>query len=128
MMKAINMGVSATSAPPPALPRSLILAPGALRQVASLLQQPANAGKRLRVYVSGGGCSGYSYGFEMADATEPGDTEVREGEACVVVDAQSMDLLKGATLDYVADLSGSRFVISNPNATATCGCGVSFSA
>jgi iron-sulfur cluster insertion protein len=128
MMKAINLGVTAQPAPPPAVPRSLLLAPGAVRKVASLLQQPDNAGKRLRVYVSGGGCSGYSYGFEMAGATEPGDTEIHEGDALVVVDEQSMDLLKGATLDYVEDLSGSRFVVNNPNATATCGCGVSFSA
>lgn len=128
MMKAINLGVTANPAPPPAAPRTLLLTPGAVRQVAHLLRQPANGGKRLRVYVSGGGCSGYSYGFEMAGATEAGDTEIREGEALVVVDEQSMDLLKGATLDYVEDLSGSRFVVSNPNATATCGCGVSFSA
>ena len=81
----------------------------------------------LRVFVSGGGCSGFQYGFTFDDAVGDGDTVVENGGVRLLIDPMSVQYLTGAEIDYTEDLEGARFVIRNPNATTTCGCGSSFS-
>ena len=83
--------------------------------------------QNLRVYITGGGCSGFSYGFKFDDKTINGDSEVVKNGVKLVVDPMSYQYLVGATVDYLEDLQGSRFIIHNPNAKTTCGCGSSFS-
>jgi iron-sulfur cluster insertion protein len=82
---------------------------------------------RLRMYVQGGGCSGFSYGFTIDDEQNEDDFEIPTSAQSVLVDSMSMQYLQGAVVDYVEDLQGSRFSISNPQAQTTCGCGSSFS-
>ncbi len=99
----------------------------AAARIAELLSHETEDGLMLRVTVSGGGCSGYQYGFTFdADAT-PDDMVFENGPAKVVTDKVSMDLLAGSEIDYVDDLIGAFFKINNPNATSSCGCGTSFS-
>jgi iron-sulfur cluster insertion protein len=81
---------------------------------------------RLRMYITGGGCSGFQYGFSMEEGLNDDDFEIPAGETNVLVDALSMQYLENAKVDYKNDLSGSRFSISNPKAQTTCGCGSSF--
>jgi iron-sulfur cluster insertion protein len=80
----------------------------------------------LRVAVLAGGCSGFQYKFELDEASQPDDLVVQSGEARVLLDPASLDLLAGAQLDYTDELMGSHFVVRNPNATSACGCGTSF--
>lgn len=102
------------------------LTQAAARRVGEILAQEGNADLRLRVSVSGGGCSGFQYGFNL-DATQTADDLVVERDGVeVLVDTASVELLRGAVLDYVEDLVGSAFQIRNPNATSSCGCGNSF--
>jgi iron-sulfur cluster insertion protein len=82
---------------------------------------------RLRMYVQGGGCSGFSYGFTIDDEHNEDDFEIPTSSQSVLVDSMSIQYLQGATVDYVEDLQGSRFSINNPQAQSTCGCGSSFS-
>jgi iron-sulfur cluster assembly accessory protein len=100
--------------------------PNALRRVAEVLRGEA-PGSFLRISVNGGGCSGFSYAFDIVPAADEGDMLLGDAEARVAVDPASLDLLKGAKIDYVDDLMGSSFKIENPNATSSCGCGTSFS-
>ena len=81
----------------------------------------------LRVAVNGGGCSGFSYAFDFADAAEPDDLVVERDGAKVVIDEMSLEFLSGSEIDFVDELIGASFKIHNPNATASCGCGTSFS-
>ena len=81
----------------------------------------------VRVFVSGGGCSGFQYGFTFDENTQDGDTKVEKNGVTLLVDPMSFQYLTGAEIDYKEDLEGSQFVIKNPNATTTCGCGSSFS-
>jgi len=81
----------------------------------------------LRVYVTGGGCSGFQYGFSFDEIVDEEDTCVTKSGANLVVDPLSLQYLSGSTIDYIEDLTGSKFIIKNPNATTTCGCGESFS-
>lgn len=104
------------------------LTEAAARRVAQLIAAEGNAALMLRLTVSGGGCSGFRYGFTL-DATQGEDDVVAEFHGVrLVVDAVSLDLLGGAVVDYVENLMGSAFTVRNPNATATCGCGSSFAA
>ena len=80
----------------------------------------------IRVFVTGGGCSGFNYGFSFAENIEDDDVVIENGDAVVVVDPMSVMYLEGATIDFKTDIAGSMFTISNPNATTTCGCGSSF--
>ncbi|WP_094751629.1 iron-sulfur cluster insertion protein ErpA [Psychromonas sp. CD1] len=82
---------------------------------------------KLRVYVTGGGCSGFQYGFTFDDKINEGDTLIEKKGVTLVVDSMSLQYLVGGTVDYTSGLDGSRFFVDNPNATATCGCGSSFS-
>jgi len=99
----------------------------AARKVGQLIEQEGNADLKLRVYIQGGGCSGFQYGFTFDEQIQEGDTEIDNGGVILVVDPLSVQYLMGAEIDYREDLSGAQFIIRNPNATTTCGCGSSFS-
>lgn len=81
---------------------------------------------KLRVYVTGGGCSGFQYGFTFDEKVNDGDTQIEKNGVTLIVDSMSLQYLVGGTVDYTSGLDGSRFFVDNPNATATCGCGSSF--
>lgn len=97
-------------------------------KILDLLAEENNPKMAVRSYVSGGGCSGFQYGFTFDEEQNDDDFVIAVGESKVLVDAMSMQYLQGASIDYTDDLDGSHFVINNPNATTTCGCGSSFSA
>ena len=99
----------------------------AAAKVRELRDEEGNAALKLRVYITGGGCSGFSYGFTFDASTKDDDTLVANGDVSLLVDAMSIQYLAGSQVDYESGLMGSRFVVSNPNATSTCGCGSSFS-
>ncbi|GMG85683.1 iron-sulfur cluster insertion protein ErpA [Biformimicrobium ophioploci] len=99
----------------------------AVAKVKSLLEEEGNFDLKLRVFVTGGGCSGFSYGFTFDELVAEDDAVTEVEGIQVVVDAMSYPYLVGANIDYEQGLSGSRFVVQNPNATSTCGCGSSFS-
>jgi iron-sulfur cluster insertion protein len=103
------------------------LTAGAARKVKSLVAEEGNPNLKLRVYVTGGGCSGFQYGFSFDDAVNDDDTVIAEEGAHLLVDALSIQYLLGARVDYLEGLQGSRFVVENPMASTTCGCGMSFS-
>ena len=128
-----NAGSCATAAAAPVMP---VLADGApplnisdavVSKVGELLAEENDPNLRLRIFVTGGGCSGFQYGFSFDDAPKDDDLEVARGDIKVLVDAMSLQYLVGAEIDYEDSLEGSRFVIRNPNASSTCGCGSSFS-
>ncbi|MBF0264818.1 MAG: iron-sulfur cluster insertion protein ErpA [Gammaproteobacteria bacterium] len=106
---------------------TLIFTNAAATKVKTLIEDEGNDNLKLRVYVTGGGCSGFQYGFTFDENTQDGDTEVENQGVKVVVDPMSIQYLEGAEIDYKEGLQGSQFVINNPNATTTCGCGSSFS-
>ncbi|MBI5335392.1 MAG: iron-sulfur cluster insertion protein ErpA [Burkholderiales bacterium] len=108
-------------------PPLLNVSDAAVGKVAEMLAEEGQPGLRLRIYVTGGGCSGFQYGFAFDDAVAEDDTVVERGGIGIAVDAMSLQYLSGAEIDYEDDLQGARFVIRNPNATTTCGCGSSFS-
>ncbi|WP_317933388.1 iron-sulfur cluster insertion protein ErpA [Halioxenophilus sp. WMMB6] len=99
----------------------------AVGKVRELIEDEGNADLKLRVYVTGGGCSGFQYGFTFDEKVADDDSIVQVDGVGVVVDALSYPFLSGATVDYEQGLAGSRFVVTNPNAASTCGCGASFS-
>ncbi|MFM2482137.1 iron-sulfur cluster insertion protein ErpA [Celerinatantimonas sp. YJH-8] len=99
----------------------------AAARVKTLITEEENPALKLRVYVTGGGCSGFSYGFTFDEKVNEGDTEVERDGVSMVVDSMSLQFLVGGTVDYTEGLQGSRFLVNNPNAKTTCGCGSSFS-
>jgi iron-sulfur cluster insertion protein len=99
----------------------------AARKVGQLIERERNPALKLRVYIQGGGCSGFQYGFTFDEEIQEGDTEIENGGVKLLVDPLSVQYLTGAEIDYREDLSGAQFIIRNPNATTTCGCGSSFS-
>lgn len=99
----------------------------AANKVASLIEEEGNPDLMLRVYIQGGGCSGFQYGFQFDETVNDGDTKVVTDGVTLVVDPMSMQYLTGAEVDYTEGLQGAQFVIRNPNASTTCGCGSSFS-
>ena len=105
----------------------LIITESAKTKILDLLAEEGNPDLALRTFVQGGGCSGMSYGFTFDEITNEDDFEVPLEKFKVLVDAMSMQYLQGASIDYKEDIQGSQFVISNPNAQSTCGCGSSFS-
>jgi len=113
---------------PAAPPPSLIFTDAAASKVGELIREEANPNLKLRVFVTGGGCSGFQYGFTFDENVEDGDTQVANGGVTLLIDPMSVQYLLGAEIDYREDLEGAQFVIRNPNATTTCGCGSSFSA
>jgi iron-sulfur cluster insertion protein len=112
----------------PSLQPTLIFTDAAAVKVGELIREEANPKLKLRVFVSGGGCSGFQYGFTFDENLEEGDTLVENQGVTLIVDPMSIQYLMGAEIDYKEDLEGAQFVIRNPNATTTCGCGSSFSA
>lgn len=99
----------------------------AASKVKALKEEEGNDALKLRVYITGGGCSGFQYGFNFDENVNDGDTVVETEGVQLVVDPMSIQYLLGARVDFVENLEGSRFVIDNPNASTTCGCGSSFS-
>jgi iron-sulfur cluster insertion protein len=98
----------------------------AAAKVADLIREEGNPELMLRVYIQGGGCSGFQYGFTFDEEVHEGDTEVVTDGVKLLVDPMSLQYLEGAEIDYTEGLQGAQFVIRNPNATTTCGCGSSF--
>lgn len=117
-----------TAGAAPGAERVLNISDSAAKRVAFLIEREGNPALMLRLTVSGGGCSGFQYGFGFDDTVNEDDHVFENAGTKVVTDDCSLDLLAGATLDYVEDLMGSAFQIKNPNATASCGCGNSFAA
>ena len=109
-------------------PTPLVFTDSAAAKVADLIAEEGNPELKLRVFVQGGGCSGFQYGFTFDEEVNEDDTQVENGGVTVLVDSMSIQYLTGAEVDYKEDVSGAQFVIRNPNATTTCGCGSSFSA
>jgi len=99
----------------------------AASKVAQLISEEGNPSLMLRVYIQGGGCSGFQYGFTFDESVQEGDTEVVTDGVKLLIDPMSMQYLMGAEIDYTEGLQGAQFVIRNPNASTTCGCGSSFS-
>jgi iron-sulfur cluster insertion protein len=108
-------------------PKALNVTVNAANRVQKLLQEESSSDLMLRIYVTGGGCSGFQYGFKLDDVISDDDIVVKEDNAGFVLDSLSYQYLVGSTLDFEEGLAGARFVVSNPNATVTCGCGSSFS-
>ncbi|MEI5640787.1 MULTISPECIES: iron-sulfur cluster insertion protein ErpA [unclassified Pseudoalteromonas] len=99
----------------------------AASRVKELIEEEENNDLKLRVYVTGGGCSGFQYGFTFDEKVNPGDLEIVKNGVTMVVDPMSIQYLIDGVVDYTEGLEGARFFIDNPNATTTCGCGASFS-
>ncbi len=108
-------------------PDPLVFTEAAALKVKGLIEEEGNPELKLRVFISGGGCSGFQYGFTFDEETNDGDTEVEKEGVKLLIDPMSYQYLLGAEIDYTEGLEGSQFVIRNPNATTTCGCGSSFS-
>ena len=108
------------------IPSALEVTDSAIAKVQSLKSDEENENLKLRVYVTGGGCSGFQYGFSFEDNMAEDDTPVSREGVTVLVDSLSFQYLVGSTVDYEVGLMGSRFIITNPNASTTCGCGASF--
>lgn len=96
-------------------------------KVKALVAEEGNPALKLRIYVSGGGCSGFQYNFAFDEAVNEDDTAIVKNGVTLLIDAMSYQYMEGASVDYQEGLEGARFVISNPNASSTCGCGSSFS-
>jgi len=108
-------------------PTSINITPKAAAKVKALVEEEGNASLNLRVFVTGGGCSGFQYGFSFDETIAEDDTRVEVDGIAVLVDSLSFQYLAGAEVDYTEGLEGSRFIVNNPNASTTCGCGASFS-
>ena len=109
-------------------PIPLVFTDSAAAKVADLIAEEGNTDLKLRVFVQGGGCSGFQYGFTFDEAVNEDDTTFEKNGVTLLVDSMSFQYLVGAEIDYKEDINGSQFVIKNPNASTTCGCGSSFSA
>ena len=107
--------------------KQVTLTESAARRIAQLAASEGNPSLMLRLAVSGGGCSGFQYGFSFDDTRREDDVEFQRDGVKLLVDATSLDLLAGAEIDFVEDLVGASFQVRNPNATSSCGCGTSFS-
>jgi iron-sulfur cluster insertion protein len=110
------------------MPAPLVFTDSAAAKVKTLIDEEGNPELKLRVFVQGGGCSGFQYGFTFDEAVNEDDTAMEKNGVTLLIDSMSYQYLVGAEIDYKEDLEGSQFVIKNPNATTTCGCGSSFSA
>lgn len=117
----MNVQAQSDQAPP------VVFTSAAASKVKTLIEEENNPGLMLRVFISGGGCSGFQYGFTFDETVNDGDTEVENEGVKLLIDPMSYQYLVGAEIDYKEDLQGAQFVIKNPNATTTCGCGSSFS-
>jgi iron-sulfur cluster insertion protein len=109
------------------MPAPLVFTDAAAEKVRDLIIDEGNPNLKLRVFVQGGGCSGFQYGFTFDEDVNEDDTQMTKNGVTLLIDAMSYQYLVGAEIDYKEDIQGSQFVIKNPNATTTCGCGSSFS-
>ena len=114
-------------APADPLAAPIFLSDAALAKVAALIAEEGNPQLKLRIYVTGGGCAGFQYGFAFDETAAEDDILIEHGKVSLLVDAVSLQYLQGASIGYEESLEGSRFVIQNPNASTSCGCGSSFS-
>jgi iron-sulfur cluster insertion protein len=110
------------------MPAPLVFTDSAANKVKALIEEEGNPDLKLRVFVTGGGCSGFQYGFTFDEAVNDDDTMMEKNGVQLLIDPMSYQYLIGAEIDYQEGLEGAQFVIKNPNATSTCGCGSSFSA
>ena len=110
------------------MPAPFVFTDAAAAKVKTLIEEEGNPDLKLRVFVSGGGCSGFQYGFTFDETVNEDDTSMEKNGVMLLIYAMSLQYLAGAEIDYKDDLQGAQFVIKNPNATTTCGCGSSFSA
>jgi len=110
------------------MPAPLLFTDNAANKVKELIEEEGNSELKLRVFVSGGGCSGFQYGFTFDEIKNEDDTAMEKNGVTLLIDAMSYQYLVGAEIDYQEGLEGAQFVIKNPNVTNTCGCGSSFSA
>jgi iron-sulfur cluster assembly accessory protein len=108
-------------------PTSINLSARAVQKVRALVAEEENQELKLRVYITGGGCSGFQYGFSFEDQVAEDDAAIERDGVTLLVDSMSFQYLAGSEVDYTEGLEGSRFVVNNPNAATTCGCGASFS-
>jgi iron-sulfur cluster insertion protein len=109
------------------MPAPFVFTDSAADKVAQLIEEEGNTDLKLRVFVTGGGCSGFQYGFTFDEAVNEDDTTMEKKGVKLLIDAMSYQYLVGAEIDYKEDIEGAQFVIKNPNASTTCGCGSSFS-
>jgi len=121
-MQAETPVIGSSAAPPP-----IVFTDAAANKVGELIREEDNPDLMLRVFISGGGCSGFQYGFTFDESVEDGDSRVENQGVTLLVDPMSVQYLMGAEIDYKEDLQGAQFIIRNPNAQTTCGCGSSFS-
>ncbi|MCG8535361.1 MAG: iron-sulfur cluster insertion protein ErpA [Pseudomonadales bacterium] len=105
----------------------MVFTDNAARKVKSLIDEEGNDNLKLRVYITGGGCAGFSYGFKFDEEAKEDDTQLENQGVMLLVDPMSIQYLAGSEVDYTEGLQGSQFVVRNPNAATTCGCGSSFS-
>src|SRR3954454_12588842 len=117
-----------TAAPATGMPTPLAFSDSAANKVKQLIEEEGNPELKLRVFVTGGGCSGFQYGFTFDETTNEDDTTLEKGGVRLLIDPMSLQYLMGAEIDYQENIEGAQFVIKNPNAPSTCGCGSSFSA
>ena len=110
------------------MPAPIVFTDNAAMKVAQLIEEEGNTDLKLRVFVQGGGCSGFQYGFTFDEVVNEDDTTMVKNGVQLLIDSMSYQYLVGAEIDYKDDLEGAQFVIKNPGATSTCGCGSSFSA
>src|SRR5712692_5212354 len=110
------------------MPAPLVFTDAAAAKVRTLIDEEGNPELKLRVFVTGGGCSGFQYGFTFDEAVNEDDTSMEKNGVRLLIDAMSFQYLAGEEIDYQEGIEGAQFVIKNPNATSTCGCGSSFSA
>ncbi len=110
------------------MPEPLVFTENAASKVRQLIDEEGNTELKLRVFVTGGGCSGFQYGFTFDEVVNDDDTALNKGGVTLLIDPMSLQYLTGAEIDYQENVEGAQFVIKNPNASSTCGCGSSFSA
>jgi len=110
------------------MPTPLVFTDNAANKVKQLIEEEGNNELKLRVFVTGGGCSGFQYGFTFEESVNEDDTPMQKNGVTLLIDPMSLQYLTGAEIDYQENAEGAQFVIKNPNATSTCGCGSSFSA
>ncbi|ALL64099.1 MULTISPECIES: iron-sulfur cluster insertion protein ErpA [Paraburkholderia] len=116
-----------TDTPVTEMPAPFVFTDAAAGKVKELIEEEGNPELKLRVFVQGGGCSGFQYGFTFDEAINEDDTVMNKSGVQLLIDSMSYQYLVGAEIDYKDDINGAQFVIKNPNATTTCGCGSSFS-
>jgi len=128
MNAAVEHVTSANPESSASAPMPLIFSDAAAAKVRQLIEEEGNAALKLRVFVQGGGCSGFQYGFTFDEEINEDDTTMERNGVTLLIDSMSYQYLVGAEIDYKEDIEGAQFVIRNPNAQTTCGCGSSFSA